>query len=111
AGVTSGVVALILDAHTRNGFRYQDALTPNEVKAFLQYSAIRVADADYMTQGAGEINAAGATALAGAIDTSRSFGSWWLARGLTPSSVISGQAYPWSQRVIWGDTVLGANAV
>ena len=68
AGVTSGVVALVLDAHNRNGFHRQPPLTANMVKAILQYSAIPVPGADYLTQGAGEINAAGAMALADAIE-------------------------------------------
>ena len=40
AGVASGVVALVLDAHNRNGFSQQTPLTANAVKAILQYSAI-----------------------------------------------------------------------
>jgi serine protease AprX len=105
AGVTTGVVALILDAHNRTGFHRQGLLTSNEVKAMLQFSALRVPAADYLTQGAGEINAAGAIALASNIDTSTSVGEWWL-RGSVPTfSVIGTTPYVWSQNILWGDSV------
>jgi serine protease AprX len=105
AGVTTGVVALILDAHNRSGFHRQKLLTANEVKAMLQFSALRVPDADYLTEGAGEINAAGAMALASNIDTSTSVGEWWL-RGSVPAfSVIGTTQYAWSQNILWGDSV------
>ena len=44
--VTSGVVALILQQHNQSGYHRQAALTPNLVKAMLQYSAIRLAGAE-----------------------------------------------------------------
>jgi hypothetical protein len=105
AGVTTGVVALILDAHNRSGFHRQKALTSNEVKAMLQFSALRVPGADYLTQGAGEINAAGAIALASNIDTSASVGEWWLRGTVPPFSVIDATQYAWSQNILWGDSV------
>jgi serine protease AprX len=111
AGVTSGVVALVLQAHNQNGFHRQIVLTPNLVKAILQFSAIPLAGADYLTQGAGEINAAGAIALARAIDTSQAVGSWWLGSGVTPSTTIAGASLPWSQHVIYGSTVLAGSVV
>ena len=111
AGVTSGVVALVIEAHNRNGFLRQPPLTANTVKAMLQYSAIRVPGADYLTQGAGQINAAGAMALADAIDTSVPVGSWWLTKGVTPSSVIGGATNAWAQNIVWGDTVYGGDVV
>ena len=42
AGVATGVVALVVDAHNRNGFHRQKPLTANLVKAILEYSAIPV---------------------------------------------------------------------
>ena len=71
AGVASGVVALVLDAHNRNGLNQQTPLTANAVKAILQYSAIPLAGANVLEQGAGEMNADGAMALAASIDTSQ----------------------------------------
>jgi subtilisin family serine protease len=57
AGVATGVAALVVDAHNLNGFNRQKPLTANLVKALLEYSSIAVGDADYLTQGAGQINA------------------------------------------------------
>ena len=92
AGVTSGVVALILDAHNKAGYHHQKPLTANLVKAMLEFSAIPVAGADYLTQGAGEINAAGAIALASGISTSDSANSYWvhtvIADGALPGEVM-----------------------
>ena len=73
--VTTGVVALVLDAHNTGAFRHRGALTPNLVKGILQYSAITIDGADYLTEGAGQINAAGAIALGAAIDTGKRIGS------------------------------------
>jgi serine protease AprX len=106
AAVTSGVAALVLDAHNRSGFHKQMAVTPNLVKAILEYSAIPIPGADALTQGTGEINADGATALADAIDTSARVGSWWLGHGVTPSSVIGGQNNAWARNIVWGDNVV-----
>ena len=74
AGVASGVAALVLQAN--------HGLTPNALKAVLEYSAIPVKDdparlGDVLTQGAGEISG-GAVALAQAIDPSAAVGSPWL---------------------------------
>ena len=82
APITAGVAALVLDA---NG-----ALTPNAVKAIVEYTAIRLPGADYLTQGAGEVNAGGAVALAGAIDTGARMNSWWLASGVPGYTTIGG---------------------
>ncbi|HZP47627.1 MAG TPA: S8 family peptidase [Vicinamibacterales bacterium] len=109
AGVTTGVVALVLQAHAQHGPRDWRPMTPNLVKAVLEYSAIPVANADYLTQGAGEINAAGAIELARAIDTDAPLGSWWLTRGVTPASTIGGATYAWGERVVWGGSVRGGN--
>ena len=111
AGVASGVAALVLQAHNQNGFHNKTLPSPNLVKAILQFSAIPLAGADYLTQGAGEINAAGAIALARAIDTAQPVGSWWLGSGVTPSTTIDGATLPWSQKVIYGDKVIGGNVV
>ena len=109
AAVTSGVVALILQRHNQSGYRRQLPLTANLVKAMLEYSAIPVAGADPLTQGAGEINAAGAIALAGAIDTAVSSGRWWLGTGVSPSTTIGTSTYAWGRNVIWKDSLLGGN--
>jgi serine protease AprX len=107
AAVTSGVVALVLQAHNQAGYHRQEPLTANLVKGILEYSAIKVAHADVLTQGAGEINAAGAIALAGAINTG-TFG-WWLGSSVTPATYIGTQQYAWSREVVYGSTVLGGD--
>jgi hypothetical protein len=113
--IAASLAALLLTAsfanareadHNQNGLHRQKSLTPNLVKAMLQYSAIPVAGANYLTQGAGGINAAGAIALAKVIDTSAAAGAWWLSTGVTPVSEIGSEAYPWSRQIIWADDVL-----
>jgi serine protease AprX len=103
APVTAGVVALVLDA---NG-----GLTPNAVKAILEYTAIRLPNADYLTQGAGEVNAGGAVALAGSIDTGARVNSWWLSNGVSGYTTIGGTANPWSAVIIWDNKVLGGHFI
>jgi serine protease AprX len=109
--VTSGVVALLLQQHHQNGFHRQKPLTANLVKAMLQFSAVPVAGADYLTQGAGQINAAGALALVRSIDTGERAGRWWLRSGITPVTVIGGETAEWSQRVVWNNVVLTGDLV
>jgi len=99
APVAAGVAALVLDA---NG-----ALAPNAVKGILEYTAIRLSGADYLTQGAGEVNAGGAVALAGAIDTRARMNSWWLDTGVAGYTTIGGVSNPWSETIIWDNAVLG----
>ena len=55
APVVSGVVALMIEANP--------GLTPNAVKAIVQYTAETRAGVDYLTQGAGFLNARGAVEL------------------------------------------------
>jgi len=111
AAVGSGVVALVLDAHNRADYDGATPLTTNTVKALIEFSAIPVSGADYLTQGAGEINAAGAIALASAIDTSATSDTWWLRAGVPAHTVIGSQLYAWGQLVVWGDTVFTGNLV
>ena len=110
AAVTSGVVALVLQAHNENPFRRQPALTPNLVKGILQYSAISIAGADHLTQGAGQINAAGAIALGEGIDTAKPIGAQWLT-GVAAHSLIGGISYPWAQHILYGDRALGGGVL
>ena len=100
AGVASGVAALVLQANGN--------LTPNAVKAILEFSAIPVKNDDGkpydpLTQGTGDIEAAGAVALALSINTSAPIGSSWQSTSVAPSTLIGRQVYAWSQSVIWGN--------
>ncbi len=108
AAVATGVVALELDANVHQA---ADPLTPNAAKAILEYTAIKVADANVLTQGVGQVNAAGALQLAGAINTTAQVGTWWLASGVNASSTIGGSDYAWSQNIIWGTSLLGGRFV
>ena len=99
AGVASGVVALVLDANR--------GLTPNTVKAILEYSAIPVLDDagnrfDPLAQGAGQIEVAGAVAFARSINPDAPVGTPWLSSSLVPATVIGNRSYAWSQSIIWG---------
>ena len=109
AAVGSGVVALVLDAHDRAGYFGDRPLTANAVKAMLEFSALPVRGADYLTQGAGEVNAGGAIALASAIDTSARPGTWWVRAGVPTHTMIGSQLYGWGQSIIWGDAVFTGN--
>ena len=108
AAVTTGVVALMLEAHDE---QFKTPLTPNAVKALLEFSAIALPGVDYLTQGAGALNAEGAIRLAASVDPAVPSGAWWLATGLEPSTTINGAALSWGQTVIWGNTVIRGNTV
>ena len=111
--VASGVVALVLQAHEDsplNRWGGAPPMTGNLVKGVLQYSAIAIDDADYLTQGAGQVNAAGAIALGRAIDTSRPIGAAWLS-SVTPFTAIDGASYAWARHIVYGDTVLSGQVL
>ena len=81
APVVAGTVALMLQANPD--------LTPNLVKAILQYTAERRPRIELLAQGAGFLNARGAVELAGAL---REGGS-----SAHPDALA-----PWSRHIIWG---------
>jgi serine protease AprX len=83
APVVAGSVALMLQANP--------SLTPNAVKAILQYTAEVRPGYDYLTQGAGFLN------TRGAVDLAKFFGA-----------ARPGERYPtkraWSRHIFWGNT-------
>jgi len=83
--VVAGTVALMMQANP--------ALTPNAVKAVLQYTAEAKPGYDPLTEGGGFLNAKGA------VDLAR-----WLA---APSSTYPASS-GWSQKIIWGNHEYGA---
>jgi subtilisin family serine protease len=90
APVVAGTVALMLEANP--------ALTPNAVKAILQYTAQPLEGESPLAQGAGLLNTLGAIRLA------RFFAS----PGVHPIAVpeadlIEGEVVAWAQHVIWGN--------
>jgi len=82
APVVSGTVALMLQANP--------SLSPNAVKAILQYTSQSYAQWDPLTQGTGFLNAQGAVELARTFSDSSS---------PTPSSPS------WSARILWGNRI------
>jgi serine protease AprX len=82
--VVTGTIALMLQANP--------ALTPNAVKAILQYTAETDQDYDPLTQGAGFLDALGAVELSRMLATSSP------ATRTSPSS--------WSRHVIWGNQLV-----
>jgi subtilisin family serine protease len=84
APVVSGTIALMLQANP--------LLTPNAVKAILQYTAHVSAAYDPLTEGAGFVNAKGAVELAR-----------YLA---SPSQVAYPDTATWGARLIWGNRLV-----
>lgn len=82
APVVTGTVALMLQANP--------SLTPNAVKAILQYTA-QSRNYDPLTQGAGFLNARGAVQLARYLGSPSTMGYPW--------------SRNWSKRVLWGNRV------
>ena len=86
--VVSGTVALMLEANPR--------LTPNAVKAILEYTAQVRSGQSPLAQGAGLLNARGALRLA------RFFAAPQSGLG-TPGDGIAGEWVAWSRQFIWGN--------
>jgi hypothetical protein len=109
--VTSGVVALVIEAHDAAARYGAPPMTPNTVKGILEYTSSQVrndsgVDYDVLRQGAGALNGKGAIQLARAIDTTARTGERWLNPTPAPYSNIGGQYVPWTQAIIWGDAVI-----
>ncbi|HEV3485784.1 MAG TPA: S8 family serine peptidase, partial [Vicinamibacterales bacterium] len=110
AAVATGVVALMLDADadaTVNAPR----VSPNAVKALLQYTALPLRDDqgvlyDALTQGTGKVNPSGALAMIEALDTTVPVGAPWI--GARPETVttLGGEQVEWSRNITWDDTLV-----
>jgi len=85
APVVAGTVALMLQANP--------ALTPNAVKAILQYTAQNYSGYDVLTEGAGFLNAVGAVRLARFYATAE------------PGAEVPSSAM-WSKQIIWGNHLM-----
>jgi len=114
AAVTSGVVALMIEANRLDPGAAP--LTPNTVKMLLQYTAVAVdgpesAAPKELERGAGGLNAAAAIELARAIEPDAPVGQPWLAHGVTPVTRIDGVPEPWARQVIWGDRLVWGESV
>jgi serine protease AprX len=105
APVVSGTVALMLQANP--------TLTPNGVKAILEYTAQADPAYDSLTQGAGFLNAQGAVELARAMaspsgETDQSSTQWsrhiiW-GNHLVSGGTLTADANAWATAVMWGAT-------
>ena len=116
----TGVVATMLEAsfwgHPSSGAR----LTPNAVKALLQYTAIPTRAtgsallADGLTQGTGQVNAEGALRLAYHANAGAPVNANWIDRvdaDLAPQSAIGGEVLDWSKHILWGGNILWGETV
>jgi serine protease AprX len=92
--VVSGTIALMLQANP--------SLTPNLVKAILEFTAEAHVEYTDLVQGAGFLNARGAVELA----QKMAAGTAALDAG-TPQD----DPTPWSRRVIWGNQLVGGDAL
>ena len=90
APVVTGTVALMLQANPK--------LTPNAVKAILQYTAQQYPGYDGLTQGAGFLNTVGAIRLARFYATA------------TAGATVPVQKM-WSKHIIWGNHRLGSGVL
>jgi len=103
--VTTGVVALMIERHRQVS---SIPMTPNDVKAVLQFTAIPVSGADVLAQGAGALNPAGALAVV-AVLTGSADVTMRSTTTVQPTTTIGSETYTWNQAVIWGHTcVYGA---
>ena len=95
APVVAGTVALMLEANPR--------LTPNAVKAILQYTAEVREGESFLVQGAGLLNALGAVRVAASASGARK-GS------LAPFDTIESERIDWSRHIIWGNERIAPGA-
>jgi serine protease AprX len=124
--VVSGLVAVMIEANdyaarqrydslsgkVRRHLSYTPppALTPNAIKAMLQYSATPLRDAAGVTysalaQGAGEVDGLGAITMAYLADTSKAAGIPWMST-FTAQTQFGVEAHSWAQHIVWGTVAL-----
>ncbi|MGE5246283.1 MAG: S8 family peptidase [Betaproteobacteria bacterium] len=90
APVVSGTIALMLQADPN--------LTPNAIKAILEYTAQQYGGYDALTEGAGFLNSLGAVRLAKFFATAQ------------PGMTIPVQAM-WSKHILWGNHMLSTGVI
>ncbi len=93
APVVAGTVALMYQANP--------ALTPNLVKAILQYTAEHKSRYNDLTQGAGFLNARGAVQVAKA----------FAANGSSPTLGSVADPTPWNKHINWGNQRIGGGVL
>jgi serine protease AprX len=119
-GVVTGLVAAMMEAHDYGAKERYDALsmklkkayvaapalTPNAIKAMLQYSATPLRDAagvkyNALTQGSGEVNGIGAITLAYMANTASATGTAWMP-ATSAVSTFGTTTEAWAQNIVWG---------
>jgi serine protease AprX len=110
SAVATGVASLALEA-SRSANAAGPGLTPNTLKAVLQYTALPLDNAggqpyDALSQGTGGINAQGAIAMALAINTGMPVGAEWLRVRPEPFTFVGGAVQPWSRALLWNDNIV-----
>jgi serine protease AprX len=103
APVVAGTAALMLSADS--------GLTSHTVKAVLQHTAQRLPGLNLVTQGVGEMNAAGAVRLARLIYPTAPLNSTWVKawKAPHPADHLFGEAVRWTRSVTWGSQVHASN--
>ena len=115
SGVAAGVAALMIEAH-RLDEGLDRPLSPNVIKAVMQFTAIPVADDDLSTpaqleQGTGGLNARGAMQLTQAIDPTAPLDAWWMESFVDPSTYLFDATLTWAQYIIWGAQVVSGDTI
>ena len=79
-------------------------LSAHTVKGILQFTAQRLNGLDVMTQGAGEVNLAGAVRFAKLVQADARHGRRWTkgSRQMVRTDLLFGETVFWSRAVIWG---------
>ena len=129
-GVVTGLVAVMIEAHEYAARESYNALSnrekrfvsyvppvlsPNAIKAMLQYSATPLRDAagvkyDVLTQGAGEVDGLGALILAYYADSSKPAGTAWMS-AVTPTTTFGNTVETWAQHIVWGTRVVSGSGL
>jgi serine protease AprX len=106
APVAAGTAALLFSANP--------ALTANAVKGTLQFTSQRMKSLDVMTQGAGQLNVAGAVRLAKLVVPSATVGKRWVkgSRKMIAADLLFGETAYWGRALVAGGTMkAGSNAL
>ena len=114
-GVTTGLVAALMSADRNRDETGHPPLTPNAIKAILQYTATPLKRFDLLAQGAGEINGEGALMLTRAIDTTAPVGQRWVDPTWPTrprhSTSFGSYAARWFDNIVWGTYVVDGRVV
>jgi serine protease AprX len=117
SAVTTGSIALLIEANrTANDYPTHPSLTPNAVKALLQYTSVGIHDdsgIEYnpLRQGAGSLNPRGAIEVGRIANTSTATGKWWLTATPYTWTSIGGENLSWNQGVTWGNAIIWGTTV